>query len=183
MAATCLIPWRWNGWDSFTKALEDEEDVAIPKSGVSGEKGEALEGDIGRAPPQVEVSAALIFREGKLLIAQRFEDAHLGGLWEFPGGKREADETWEECLARELHEELGIETVVGELLECVTHEYPGRIVHLRFFRCQWSRHEPQTFGCAAFRWVTAAELKAYLFPEADERLLQRLLDEPGLWEE
>jgi len=52
----------------------------------------------------IDVAAGLIFRDGKLLVAQRFTQAHLGGLWEFPGGKREAEETFEACLVRELRE-------------------------------------------------------------------------------
>src|SRR6266568_9281193 len=127
-----------------------------------------------------DVAAALVFRGGKLLITQRQADAHLGGLWEFPGGKREPDETFEACLARELREELGIEVAVGELVESLTHEYPGKTVHLRFFRCRWQQHEPQTLGCAAFKWVTAAELNAYAFPEADARLLETLRQEDSL---
>ena len=55
----------------------------------------------------IEVSAALIFRAGRLLITQRRADAHLGGCWEFPGGKREAGETFEQCLAREIREAVG----------------------------------------------------------------------------
>src|SRR5260370_9284435 len=85
----------------------------------------------------VEVAAGLVFREGKLLITQRHVGAHLGGLWEFPGGKCEPDESFEQCLARELREELGIEVVVGELVESLTHEYPHKIVHLRFYVCLW----------------------------------------------
>src|SRR6266550_4982874 len=121
-----------------------------------------------------DVAAALVFRGGKLLITQRQANAHLGGLWEFPGGKREPDETFEECLARELREELGIEVTVGELVESLTHEYPEKIVHLRFFRCQWMNHEPQALGCSAFKWVTPGDLKEYAFPAADARLLERL---------
>ena len=64
----------------------------------------------------IEVAAALVFRNGKLLIAQRHAKAHLGGLWEFPGGKRHAEETFEECLVREIREELGVEISVGELM-------------------------------------------------------------------
>src|SRR5438105_5551297 len=56
----------------------------------------------------IDVAAGLVFRDGKLLITRRFDDAHLGGLWEFPGGKREPEETFEACLARELREELAI---------------------------------------------------------------------------
>lgn len=131
--------------------------------------------------PAIDVAAGLVFREGKLLITQRHADVHLGGLWEFPGGKREPNESFQECLARELGEELGIEVAVGELVETVTHEYPEKTVHLRFFRCEWRRHEPQTLGCMALKWVGVAELKDYAFPSADERLLDKLRAEAWLW--
>lgn len=131
--------------------------------------------------PVIDVAAALVFRDGKLLITQRYAQAHLGGLWEFPGGKREADETFEACLVRELREELGIEVVVGELVESITHEYPEKTVHLKFFRCRWQQHEPQPLGCPAFRWITAPELADYAFPAADARLLATLRGKPELW--
>jgi mutator protein MutT len=131
--------------------------------------------------PTIDVAAALVFRDGKLLITQRYAQAHLGGLWEFPGGKREPDETFEDCLVRELREELGIEVQVGELVESITHEYPEKTVHLRFFRCAWKSHEPQPLGCPAFRWVTAPELPNYAFPAADARLLASLRSKSELW--
>src|SRR5580698_8689421 len=84
----------------------------------------------------IEVSAALIFRDKKLLVAQRHANAHLGGLWEFPGGKREAGETFEQCLVREIREELGIEISVGKLFEEITHAYPEKTVCLKFFTCR-----------------------------------------------
>ncbi len=129
----------------------------------------------------IEVAAGLVFREGKLLITQRYANAHLGGLWEFPGGKRHADETFEQCLARELQEELGIEVEVGPLIESLTHSYPEKSVHLRFFHCRWLKHEPRALGCPDFRWVTPGELKDYQFPAADARLLDRLSSDPSLW--
>src|SRR5262252_5616040 len=122
----------------------------------------------------IEVSAGLVFRGGKLLITQRHADAHLGGLWEFPGGKREASETFEACLVRELREELGIDVEVGELIESLTHNYPEKSVHLRFFKCVWLRHEPQPLGCAAFKWISQAQLSEFEFPAADARLLEKL---------
>src|SRR6476620_2836728 len=122
----------------------------------------------------IDVAAALVFRDGKLLIARRHEDAHLGGMWEFPGGKREPKETFEQCLVRELREELGIEVTVGELVESVTHEYPGKTVHLKFFVCEWQKNEPQALGCSECKWVKAEELTEHAFPQADERLLHRL---------
>lgn len=129
----------------------------------------------------IEVSAGLIFRDGKLLITQRYSDSHLGGLWEFPGGKREPAETFQECLARELREELGIEVEVGDLLESLTHVYPEKTVHLRFFCCKWLRNEPKPLGCAAFRWITLPELDQFQFPAADARLLSDLKARPDLF--
>jgi 8-oxo-dGTP diphosphatase len=123
---------------------------------------------------QVEVSAALIFRRGKLLIAQRHANAHLGGLWEFPGGKREPQETFEECLVREIREELGIEIFVGSLFEEITHAYAEKTVHLKFFICELFNGEPQTLGCAAFKWIEKSELADYEFPAADAKLLEKL---------
>lgn len=122
----------------------------------------------------IDVSAALIFHEGKLLIARRQADSHLGGLWEFPGGKREPGETFEQCLAREIREELGMDISVGELFEDVTHAYESKTVHLKFFLCQWIRGGPEALGCAAFQWISQNQLRDYSFPAADARLLEKL---------
>lgn len=129
----------------------------------------------------IDVAAGLVFRDGKLLIAQRHADAHLGGLWEFPGGKRELGETFEACLARELREELGIEVEVGELVESLTHQYAEKTVHLQFYHCRWKEREPRAIGCADFKWVELAEVNNYGFPLADQRLLTRLSQSPELW--
>lgn len=123
---------------------------------------------------QIEVSAALIFHNGKLLITQRRANAHLGGLWEFPGGKREAGETFEECLVREIREELGIQISVGKLFEEISHDYTDKSVHLKFFICELIRGEPQTLGCAAFKWIGKSELSDFEFPAADAQLLEKL---------
>ncbi|HZF02268.1 MAG TPA: 8-oxo-dGTP diphosphatase MutT [Methylomirabilota bacterium] len=124
----------------------------------------------------IEVSAALIFRNGKLLITQRHAASHLGGLWEFPGGKREANETFEQCLVREIREELGIEISVGELFEEITHAYEAKTVHLKFFICELISGKPQLLDCAAFKWIGKTELADYKFPAADARLLEKLRD-------
>ena len=121
----------------------------------------------------IEVAAALVFRAGKLLITQRYPEAHQGGLWEFPGGKREAGETFELCLQRELMEELGIEVEVHEEVESIIHDYPEKTVHLKFFRCTWRKHEPQKLGCPDSRWISREELAQFTSPPADARLLER----------
>lgn len=130
----------------------------------------------------IDVSAGLLFRGGKLLIAQRHADAHLGGLWEFPGGKREPGESFEQCLRRELREELGVGVRVGPVLENITHEYPGRTVRLRFFLCRLEHGEPDTIGCAALKWVGRSELNEQAFPAADARLLEKVCAMAELWE-
>jgi mutator protein MutT len=133
------------------------------------------------APRAIEVSAALIFRAGKLLITQRHADSHLGGLWEFPGGKREPGESHEACLARELREELGVVVSVGQVLEDLTHTYPEKTVHLKFFLCRLESGEPQPLGCAAIKWINRTELDAHDFPAVDARLLGKLKNAPELW--
>jgi len=130
----------------------------------------------------VDVAAGLIFRDGKLLITQRYADTHLGGLWEFPGGKREAGETFEQCLARELREELGVEVAVGELWESITHAYPEKKVHLKFFLCRVKTGEPQAIGCASAKWTDRVELSGYSFPAADAQLLRMLIASPEIWQ-
>ena len=130
----------------------------------------------------IEVSAALIFRAGRLLITQRRADAHLVGCWEFPGGKREAGETFEQCLAREIREELGVAITVGDLFEEIAHVYPEKNVHLKFFLCQLPAGEPQPLDCAAVKWIGPEDLDAHTFPAADARLLAKLSATPRLWE-
>src|SRR5579859_1124197 len=109
----------------------------------------------------IDVAAGLVFRRGQLLITQRQLESHLGGLWEFPGGKREQGETFEQCLARELWEELGIEVAVGPLVQTLSHAYPEKTVSLSFYRCELLRGEPQCLGCADLKWITAGQLNDY----------------------
>ena len=145
---------RWKNWASSTRAL----DANI-----------------------IEVAAGLVFREGRLLITQRPSGGHLAGLWEFPGGKRETNESFEDCLHRELQEELGIQVEIGELIDSITHSYPAKTIHLRFFRCVWRRNEPQPLGCAALAWIGREDLGRYEFPAADARLLDKLRVSNELW--
>jgi mutator protein MutT len=129
----------------------------------------------------IEVAAGLVFRQGRLLITQRPAESHLGGLWEFPGGKREPGENFEQCLIRELREELAIEVSVGELIESIHHAYPEKIVRLNFYRCILLEGVPQPRGCADFKWIDSSQLRQFRFPPADERLLERIQNDPSFW--
>jgi mutator protein MutT len=120
------------------------------------------------------VAAALIFHNGKLLITQRRSDDHLPNLWEFPGGKLEPGETFEQCLAREIREELGIEISVGDLTEDLTHTYPEKTVRLCFFKCALVSGEAKAIHVQDLRWVVREELGNFEFPAADAKLIARL---------
>ncbi len=91
-----------------------------------------------------------------------------------PGGKQAPGETLPECLKRELHEELGIEVAVHELLHECEHKYPLKTVKLHFFRCTLLRGEPRPIQCENLAWVTASELSQYEFPPPDASLIESL---------
>jgi 8-oxo-dGTP diphosphatase len=122
---------------------------------------------------QVEVVAAVIERDGRYLITRRLEGTHLAGLWEFPGGKLLPGEKPEHALSREIEEELGVEAAVGELIETVDWTYPEKSVRLLFFRCAVAE-EPAPLEGQEMRWVAAADLLSYSFPEADATVIARL---------
>src|SRR5882672_9594455 len=92
---------------------------------------------------KISVVAAIIRREGEILVTRRFDNVHLPGLWEFPGGKVEADETLEVALQREIREELGIEIRVDEAFFRIDHDYPTKSIRLHFFNCAILEGEPQ----------------------------------------
>ncbi len=115
------------------------------------------------------------------MITRRPAKTDLGGLWEFPGGKREPGETFEACLVREIREELGVEVSVGELFAEVRHDYPEKSVHLKFFNCRLLAGEPQPLGCAAVQWIEKARLADFEFPAADTQLLEKLKSPRTAW--
>ncbi len=121
----------------------------------------------------VEVVAAVVERAGRYLITRRLEGTHLAGLWEFPGGKIQPWEKPEDALSRELKEELGVEAAVGEPIETVDWTYPEKRVRLLFFRCALAG-EPRPREGQEMRWVAAADLPSYSFPDADATLIARL---------
>ncbi len=124
---------------------------------------------------RIVVTAAVIRRGTVFLVTRRHEGAHLGGYWEFPGGKCEAGESLETCLVREIREELDVEARPGrEVLACA-HEYPGKIVELHFFECDLAG-EPRAVLGQEMRWVPQAELRRLQFPPADDALIDLLTD-------
>ena len=127
----------------------------------------------------IQVAAGLIYQDGRYLIARRQAGGHLGGLWEFPGGKREPEESLEGCLARELREELNIQIGAPALFDVVRHAYPEKTVELHFFHCHIESGEAEAVQCAELRWVRPDELTQFQFPPADDVIIGRLRHEAG----
>ncbi len=125
----------------------------------------------------IEVAAGLIHREGRYLIARRKPGVHLAGFWEFPGGKREPGETLEECLQRELFEELSIRVDVPVPFQIIRHDYLETTVELHFFRCAIVQGWAAPLDCAEIRWVHPEELTNFKFPPADQVIIDALLRE------
>jgi A/G-specific adenine glycosylase len=125
--------------------------------------------------PHRDVTAGVIWSEdGRFLITKRPLDGMLGGLWEFPGGKRRPGEALPACLHREIREELNIQIEVGELLCTVEHAFTHFYMTLYAFDCQWLAGTPQCLGCIEFHWATLDELDAFAFPVADQKIIAHL---------
>lgn len=129
----------------------------------------------------IRVAAALVFDAGRLLITRRPAGKHLGGFWEFPGGKLEEGESFQDCLQRELREELGIQVRVGALLAAVDHNYPEQTLRIHFYRCALDSGTPSPIECDAVEWITASMLNDYAFPPADAGVLAEIQSHPELW--
>ncbi len=119
----------------------------------------------------VVVAAAVVLRDGCVLLTRRAKGQHLAGMWEFPGGKLEPGESPEETLVRECREECGIDIEVGEILDVTHHRYPEKDVLLLFYRCALRGGEVQHLQVADHAWVPPGELDRYELPPADERVV------------
>ena len=122
---------------------------------------------------KVTVTAAVVERDGRLLVTRRGQGVHLEGYWEFPGGKCEPGESDAACLSRELTEELGVTVTKSRLLQRVSHDYDDRTIELRFYACEIAG-DPAPLLDQEIRWVTRSELDGLQFPPADEELVRSL---------
>ena len=129
-----------------------------------------------RAPlPHKQIGVAVIRnRQAQILIDRRRQEGLLGGLWEFPGGKIEPGETVQDCIRREIKEELGIEIEVGDRLIVVDHAYTHFRITLNVYHCRHLSGDPQPLECDQVRWVSLAEIDQYPFPKANTRIIEAL---------
>ncbi len=126
---------------------------------------------------EISVVAAIIKDDkGNILITKRPDDTHLGGLWEFPGGKVEDGESHTDALVREIQEETALDIVPGELYWQETVDYGWKIVRLYFYHCRLKGQEQNVRlqQVTDFRWLEAFELPGFEFPQADTALIREL---------
>ncbi|AKF07113.1 5-methyl-dCTP pyrophosphohydrolase [Sandaracinus amylolyticus] len=121
------------------------------------------------------VAAAVVKREGRVLLTRRLQGTHLAGFWEFPGGKVEEGEDPEAAVVRECREECAIDLEVVDVIEVAFHRYERKDVLLLFYECRLaSDREVQHLGVAEHAWVLPSQLRDYPLPPPDERLVRKL---------
>ncbi|MEW6716610.1 MAG: A/G-specific adenine glycosylase [Chloroflexota bacterium] len=125
--------------------------------------------------PHHLVTAAVLQRDGHVLIAQRPAEGLLGNLWEFPGGKTLPEEDLRTCLKREVREELGVDISVGEMLGVYQHTYSHFRVTLHVFFCSLVSGEPRKLEHADLKWVTPMDLSSYPMGKLDRQIANAIL--------
>ena len=119
-------------------------------------------------------AAVIINSEGKILIDRRKPEGEMGGLWELPGGKIEPGETVEECIKREIDEELAIDIEIGEHLITIDHTYTDLRVTLTVHECRHLKGVPKPLECDEIRWVNLEQLEKFNFPAANFQIITAL---------
>lgn len=133
-----------------------------------------VKGVMENQPEPVRVAVAIVQREGRFLVGQRHPDAHLGGLWEFPGGKSEPGETAAQTAMRELKEECNVQATVVRVLPQLRHVYSDRIIELTPVLCNWQNGEGEPIGTETCRWFTLDELRRLPMPELNGEILDAI---------
>lgn len=124
----------------------------------------------------IVVTAAITEQDGRVLIAQRPQGGRHPGEWEFPGGKVEPRESLQECVERELAEELGVVVSAGERIAAIRHSYPDLDVELIALRCEIASGELRDIECSAHSWVLPEELADYELLPPDRVLARELFE-------
>lgn len=127
-----------------------------------------------RKLPHYTIAVGLVFRGDKILFSRRKPGGLLGGLWEFPGGKKEKAESLKEAVAREVREETGVAVRVGRRLAIVRHTYSHFRITMHAFACEYLGGRARAIDCDEVRWVELAAIDQYAFPAANRRILALL---------
>ncbi len=124
--------------------------------------------------PHIHVSAGLIRKDGQFLISKRLKGSHLEGYWEFPGGKQEKGESIQNCLEREIVEELNLKVRAGQVSLVIDHEYETKIISLHIMDCTILDGEPRAIECQEFKWIALEDFNKFVFPPPDMKVIEFL---------
>ncbi|MDA1195257.1 MAG: A/G-specific adenine glycosylase [Planctomycetota bacterium] len=127
-----------------------------------------------KATPHYDIAAGLVWRRGRVLIARRKADGLLGGLWEFPGGKRRAGESLEAAMRREVHEETGLKVRSAEPFMSIDQAYTHFRITMHLFHCTAGAGMPRALACEEPHFVAPEDLDAYPFPRANRKAIDVL---------
>jgi len=129
----------------------------------------------GRALPRHTIAVGIVWKDGRVLIDKRRADAMLGGLWEFPGGKKRPRERLADAVVREVYEEVGIRVEPTCRRMVVDHAYSHFRIRLHAYDCRYVSGRVRAVGCAAARWVRPEHLQRFAFPAANQKIIADIL--------
>jgi mutator protein MutT len=129
----------------------------------------------GKRFPVIPCGVAIIRRGAQYLIAQRLCDDTFGSFWEFPGGRKNRGESFEECVVRETKEELGIDIQVQRKFMEIRRVYHEKVIWLNFYLCSYLAGEPRPIECQKVQWTEGSALKDFRFPPANDLVIEKLL--------
>ena len=149
---------------------------------VSNECGSFVDNCVDKHPvkqvkksiPHYNVAVGVVWKEDLILITKRHSSAMLGGLWEFPGGKLQNNETHQNCIQREINEELGVNVTIFNKIKTIKHAYSHFKITLTAYHCQYESGELRTLGCADFRWISPEDISSLPFPKANHKLFNKI---------
>ena len=131
--------------------------------------------EMRKIKPLEEIGIGIVFnKNGELLIDQRLESSSMGGMWEFPGGKKNSGESIKQTIKRELQEELGIVVKVGAKLLSFDHVYTHKKLYFTVHICEWISGEPKPLASQKLQWVFPSKLYNFAFPAANTKIISEL---------
>ncbi len=124
--------------------------------------------------PHYNVAVGIIKKDDFILISKRYDNGLLGGLWEFPGGKKLPHESSKDCIKREIMEELGVNVAPTTFIKQIKHEYSHFKITLDAYFCNYINGQPKTLGCQDFKWIKYNNIAQLPFPKANHKLFNEI---------
>jgi A/G-specific adenine glycosylase len=126
--------------------------------------------------PHYNIAVGVIWNENKILITKRPNNGLLGGLWEFPGGKIKTNESSQQCVIREIKEELNIKIRIQKKIHQIQHAYSHFSITMHAYNCQFIKGNLKLLGCTDFKWINPGDIEKFAFPKANHKIFNKIYD-------